>query len=694
MQLPLAYFDAAVVEEVPIDLWRQLFNAVGWPATLAARQQDFAHADVLAAFEQDAPSDELLQALETLHVLGTEGGCEAIMAAMKDRRVSRDVLPVDVSERELALHLFLAQRDDASLADVFARAQTQAQERGGHRCCHEFLGLAAREVTNLAMKVDALRASLLQFCRDSDLGDHVDARAFEDDSAYLFHIIRSHHTRKPLAVVPGRLARATIAYRPVHDDILRYDAATGRLRIAARAASVVEFYRRALGRVLFEDDEFFTGDPVCSLRVLQERGRGVLEQHDAIGIGRVWMTECLWERGDRDLLHIRSTDCFRHIEELRLPLAEGELIQAKLKIEVAGKSTRPATVSIRMPSRIEVSPRHHEQIIERFLTSVGIRNARSPTAMSDLWSLYPWRHPASVWRTLFGRETDLLVERGVLSPVRLRAVRSTDQPWAGRALEAHEISDGEFYGVSVEPHIASRSLTATDLDGLELNPEKFRDEIRSRLRITGPAAVWDGQEDVLDLGVIGLSDHRLRVCYALRAPRNGIGDWLRARTAGAHLALLVPSHSYNGSELPAGVLEHPLPSREQAVRVAVAAAGLTAVVPTVFSAPDGARLVIDTQRGRVWVDGIEITDMKPDTHPFRFVEFLARRAPAAVSTRDLAAELSGARGDGNTAARQAKAAARKLIRDALDLAGRTCEDDPFPTSGTGAYRCALATYIA
>jgi len=59
--------------------------------------------------------------------------------------------------------------------------------------------------------------------------------------------------------VPGHFARATIEFRPVHGDILRYEASIGRLRIAVRAASMVEFYRGVLGKVLFNDEFFFRG---------------------------------------------------------------------------------------------------------------------------------------------------------------------------------------------------------------------------------------------------------------------------------------------------------------------------------------------------------------------------------------------------------------------------------------------------
>src|SRR5438132_5022 len=125
MSLPLAYLDAAVVEEIPVDLWRRVFEEIGWPASLLPHAESFTHADVLEAFGRDEPTDDLLQFLEVLHTLGTESGADAIQAALDDQRLPRNVLPAGAGERELAVHLYLAQRKDASLADVFARAQVQ-----------------------------------------------------------------------------------------------------------------------------------------------------------------------------------------------------------------------------------------------------------------------------------------------------------------------------------------------------------------------------------------------------------------------------------------------------------------------------------------------------------------------------------------------------------------------------------------
>jgi len=411
MQLPLAFSDRAAIEEVSIDLWIDVFDAVGWPSSLAGKRDVLAYDDIVSGLPNDELSDPLLQALEALHSLGSEEGREAIVTAMQDR--AADILPAGNGDRAFALQFFVAQRKDASLADVFARAQIEVQERGSQRRYNEFMGKEARSIKNLNRRKEALRERILEFCGKSDLGDHVHVEAIEDDGICTFRILRSHRMQKPLAVVPGHSARATIQFRPVHDDGIRYDAAVGRLRIAARAATIIDFYREVLGQVLFDDGAFFDGDPVCSLKVLQERGRQVLD-HEIYGIGRVRMTECLWERGDRELFHIRSNDCFRSMEELSLPLSEGTLIQAKLKCEVTGKSTRPVTVNVRIPSRIEVSQKIHEQLIDRFLDATGIRNVAASASTISLWTLYPWRHPANTWRSLFGAETDKLVQEQVL----------------------------------------------------------------------------------------------------------------------------------------------------------------------------------------------------------------------------------------------------------------------------------------
>ncbi len=693
MQLALAYLDASAIEEVPLTLWRDVFDAYGWPASLADKRDTFSHTDLQGALRDDDLSDGLRHGLETIHTLGTEPGREAIVSAMNARGVRLKELPPETSARELAMHLYMAQRGDASLADVFARAQTQVQE-GGLSCrYHEYLGKESKTVTNLEKKKIALHAEVLRHCRESDLGEHVQVNAFKDDGTYVFSIMRSDRTKKPLAVVSGHSARTTIAYRPVHGDILRYEADVGRLRISARAASIIEFYRGTLGRILFDDIHFFSGDAVCSLTVLQEKGCAAFVDHNVYGIGRIWMTECLWERGDRDLITFRSTDCFRSTVDLGVDLTKGTLISAKLKVEVIGKSTRPVTVTIRVPSRIEVTQRSHEDIIDKLLDVVGIRNSRAASPKMDLWSLHPWRHPLSIWRALFGAETDTLVKNGALVSVQLESVAHPEHPDAGRVLKVERLANGEFHGVSGVAEIPSRALSPTDIEGLELQPEKLRLYLRTKLSISIRGVPWSDGE-VLELGTIEVGDESFYLAYALRKPPRGVGGGLRARANGAHIALLMPASQTDDTDIAKVILDGPSPSRRFVIRAAIAANGLNDKMPAVYCSPDRARLVVDLRLKKAWIDGIELTDLKPDSHVFRFIEILANSGGNPISTVAITEALSPARADGDTTARSAKLSAKKLINKAMADAGHTIDNDIFPSAGTGHYRCTLPSFVA
>jgi hypothetical protein len=691
MTVPLAYLDIAAIEEVAVDVWLEVFEATGWPMSLVEKKGSIGHADIVDALRQDSLSDELLHALETLHELGSDAGRDAIVAAMNDRHIPLDTVSQNSGEKEFCLRFFLAQRNDAALVDVFARAQLQIQEGGDQKRYNDFLGKAAKSFTNLSAKKDALREHVLEHCKKSDLGEHVHVQVFEDDGVFVFNVLRSHHTRKPLAVVPGQTTRATIQYRPVHADIIRYEASVGRLRIAARATSMVDFYRMTLGAVLFGDQAFFDGNSVCNLDVITQSGRSALENHNVFCVGRVWMTECLWERGDRNLLFFRSSDCFRSIEELNLTLTEGRLLQAKLKVEVIGKSTRPVTVNIRVPSRIEVSQKSHEHLIEKLLKAVGIYNAAAQVSTASFWSLYPWRHPIAAWRTLLGKDTDELIQNGVLTPTRLESVAAAESPEAGRVLSAQHLSEGEFYGVSQTDEIPSRTLSATDLDGFELVPEKLRLYFRSKLGIGNGGSVWDGDES-LDLGFLEVGVHKIHVVYALRPPATGVGDRMRAHSSGALSVLLIPACETYKSELASVPLDFALPTKKDVIRGAITACSLDESTPAIYCCPDDARLVVDTRLKKIWIDQVEITGLQPDLQPFRFVEAMAR-SQGPVSSEQLSSTLSPGRLDGSTPARQAKNQVKKIITEAMSGVGRSFDEDPFPSAGQGSYRCAFPTYV-
>ena len=691
MQISLAFPDLAVIEEVSLPLWRELFDALDWPTSLSGKSESLTHDEILSAFQRDILSGELLQAIETIHDLGTPEGRETINTLLADRQVLSSTLSQGLGERELALRLFLAQRNDGALAEVFSRAQVQIQE-GSHRRFNDFIGKNPKRIHDLPAIRAELERAILEHCQQEDLGNHVQLRVFDDDDgACRFQIMRSHHTRAPLAVMEGSTSRAKIQYRPVHADFVRYEPALGRLRITARAASIVQVYCKIFGRVLFEDEAFFHGDPVCSLKVLQEQGRAALENHAVFGVGRVWMTECIWERGDRERLNFFNPyDCFDSIERLNIPLTEGQILQAKFKIQVIEKSTRPVTVTVRVPRQIEVSQVRHENLINEVLDTIGIRNIYTAAPEYDLWTLYPWRQPIGTWRECFGSDTDLLVTNGILKKTRLDSVEPPAHPGAGHILQAEQISPVEFLGVSQVPEIPSQSLSVTDLDGLELVVSAFQKHLRGILGITGNAVPCSADDWFMDLGVLNIYGHEFSVAYALRQPPRNAAAQIRDLRAGISPVLLLPRGMKDATGITEILLDIALPDRQRVVKDIIIKANLEGQVPALLTAPTNARLVVDTQLGQIWFDGIEITELKPRTQAFRFVMLLAKHSPDTVNKHDLSAQLSESRTDGDQTARSAKMTANKHIKAALEAKSLSFED-PFK-SENGSYRLIVPAY--
>lgn len=691
MQIPLALADPVVIEEVSLPLWCELFDALGWPTSLSGKSESLTHEEIMSAFQRDILSDDLLQAIETVHDLGTPEGRETISALLADRQILSNTLPQDLGERELALRLFLSQRNDGALAEVFARAQVQIQE-GNQRRFNDFIGKEPKRIHDLPAIKAELERTILEYCHQEDLGNHVQVRVFDDDDgASRFQIMRSHHTRAPLAIMEGSTSRAKIQYRPVHADLVRYEPTLGRLRITARAASIVQFYRKIFGHVLFEDEAFFDGDPVCSLKVLQEQGRAALENHAVFGVGRVWMTECVWERGDRERLNFfHPHDCFDSIERLGIPLTEGHILQAKLKIQVVGKSARPVTVTVRVPSRIELSQVRHESLINEVLDAIGIRNVHATAPEHDLWTLYPWRQPINAWRDCFGADTDLLASKGILKKTRLDSVEPPAHPGAGRILQAEQISPVEFLGVSQASEIPSQSLSVTDLDGLELMVPAFQRHLREVFNIAGNAAPCTTSSWFLDLGALNIDGHEFRITYALRQPPRDAATDIKKLGSSVTPILLLPKGIVESTGITEVLLDKALPDRQRVVQDIVAASNLAGQASALQTAPPKARLVVDIRLGKIWFDGIEITGLKSGTHPFQFVEILAKNAPATINKYDLATQLSASRTDGDQATRTAKMEANKHIKAALEAKGLSFED-PF-RSENGSYRLIVTAY--
>ena len=155
--------------------------------------------------------------------------------------------------------------------------------------------------------------------------------------------------------------------------------------------------------------------------------------------------------------------------------------------------------------------------------------------------------------------------------------------------------------------------------------------------------------------------------------------------------MLFPRAGNEVPGVPSVLLENPLPAKNALVRAMATKLDLTEQLPAILTAPEKARLIVDTRCGTIWFDGIAIPGLKPDTHQFRFAELLARKAPGPVSKDDVVQQLSCGRADGDQAARSAKSKATKAIRAAVQGTGSRFED-PF-RSENGCYRLTVLACV-
>ena len=158
-------------------------------------------------------------------------------------------------------------------------------------------------------------------------------------------------------------------------------------------------------------------------------------------------------------------------------------------------------------------------------------------------------------------------------------------------------------------------------------------------------------------------------------------------------AKMVVAHHLRDSEH--FVCASAIPSKHQIVREGATVCGFADQLPAICRTPESSELVVDKRLRKVWVCRNEVQQISPDSQIFKFVEMLAGSNGAPVSFDAITQALSAARlqTDGTTTARQAKMRAKKLIVQALEVAGAADTSDPFPLAGTGCYRCRLRGFV-
>lgn len=667
------FFEITAIEEVSIASWRSLFEASEYPGSLAPRGLTIEK--ITEALTNEPLTEEMLDALLTNLELGTPAGVDVLRAEARAQGIDVAAWPEDEGPRDLVMRLWVAALTDDKVADALERAQMGAHA-AGNRTVREFTGreACAPRLTSAKALGSRLRQPIASWCKAEGMSDYCEVRGCVREGEYCFEVIHGYR-RQLQSVIEGQ-KRTILPLRPAHCDSLRYDSETGRLRVAVRAAVMVPMYREVLGKVLFDDPQFFRGDVTCTLQPLQARGQAALDDHNlGSRVAQARLVQVVWERGEHSRWNFRDRDCFAELQRLGIPLGEGQLAQAKIELRLAGpdRSRRGRrVVTVTPPNRIQVRDDAVKTVIEDYLDQIGVRSRTLTCPKLDLWSLAPWLHHESLWRALYADVLDQLLSGGIVVQARLDRVTHPDYPNHPGALRVEVLErDGResFHGVSEDEDVPARALTSSEVSGLRLDPARLARSVAAALGLTG--SQQEVQPGIWDLGHRSFeSAASIHVFLATRDPKTPAATAVHTLTRLARPAspvVLVPAGRDAGLGLPQVEGIFPGASYDRLLPAIIQELDLGSRVPAVHYAPATARLVVDRRFKQAWLDRVLLTALRPDTQPFDFTALVAAAGGKPVDTKDLDRDL--ARRDG---------AAKEARRDAIVAMQQSFEDASHP----------------
>lgn len=674
--LPTSLQDPTMLMEVSEATWRKVFDAAGETQRLA--DQAFKYLDIESSLTSQPPGADLFNALELIHDLGTDDGRTHIEQVAQDQPVTLPVSPDETAAREFVAQLWIIGKSDPAIAELLLRSQLTQRPPDSSRTYREFVG--AGSAPEAVIDKEQLKAIISQWCRENGKSDVISITPRDYNGEWYCLILRGDPPKRVPEVRGQRLN--VLEYQPAATDLLRYDPKTGRIGIATRSPQLLKAYRGSLGTLLAGNDQFFAGENVCSLQPLQLQGNALFRMHRVLGIHRIDVVQLLWRRGERDKIWVSGRDCFQILQDLEAKLREGDLIEARLKVQFSGGG-RLANVTLKVPNIIQISG-PNANLVEQLLDAAGLRgNFNEDGDPRTFWSEHPWRLKEAEWRRRLGADFDRLLAAGVLRPVTLDAVDHPDHPHARRTLEVEDIEPGVALGVSKDPAIGVRTVTVSDVEGYQLQIPTLAQQIKASLGLEGGCAEVAEHSGLWSLGIRTFGPNMTLAAFLIAREPDAATAAQLAATAGAATPLaLFPCNckpiegvSSTPCRLPQGPYRSLL---EEAIR---SLKWHSQIAPAEWSS---AELIIDTVRGVISYRGLAITGIQADTHPFKFAAMVARANGQLVATTSINDVLSPQRPD-NDAAKTAKRDFMKAIKTAHDRASRPQPTEPIFGSSRGGY---------
>lgn len=322
---------------------------------------------VLNAVDPEMPS-KLEQALLDVADLASDEAHEQIVQLAGERQLSLFSPGREMSACDLAFKLYLEH------GELFTASHARVQSREA-RLFVEFhaAARAPMEGHDSEAKRIVLQDQLARWFGDRNCTDYCEVRVSETDDEVTFLVIHGR-TPRSFGVITTDRTRGRASLIPDKQDTLVFDKESCRLSVNARWPAEQDFYRRAVGRVFFDDPEHFkahevyTGDPIV------EVGERALSPRGILGLLDVRLTRIEVRDGSKppETLHWSGRDLGPRLGSVkaRALLDGNEITRLKLALGIEGRRWR-LPVTITPPNKLDYDRRFGEAIVREFLLVRG-----------------------------------------------------------------------------------------------------------------------------------------------------------------------------------------------------------------------------------------------------------------------------------------------------------------------------------
>ena len=657
--IPPKYRNSTVVRELGVNTWEQIFGAIGYKER--PELNELSH-DSIAQFlcTPQTVEDSLIDALEVVHHLGEGMGRQLLEQAADDAGINLEISD-DEADRELAARVWISSRVKRELLKVLARAQAAFGSIQRSSNLKEFAGESSFNI--IGIDEEKVKKMVSDWCSEHQKSSVVDIFVYNFDSIWCCDIVRGDPVKKVVEIKDGN--QEELSYRPAVLDHIRVEPETGSIGILSRSSTFIPVYREVFGEVLTGNSEFFSGENICSLKPLQEKGKELFESDRPLDILRIDITELRWRRGDKDNFIVKGPDCFRILEDLGAQLTVGELIEAKMRFHIAGDN-RPVRVQIKIPNKIAVNREEYEPVINRYLDTVGIRGRFDGEDTKNFWSLYPWHHPESLWRKHIGGDFDTLKEARCFQNVALQTVRHPDADNLSGVMAVESVAPNDVIAIG-EDGLGLRTLTPSDYKGYKLDFPRVFNELNRKLELIGSPNQLAG--DLWQLGYRVLSDTiTIQVYFVTQKPSAETSLRIRQSLNGYRPVLIFPKSCLANTDFPVVHLDITGFYYEDLIGKIIESMQLKDEIdPALWSRAD---LILDCKRNSIWYQDVKIEGLGVTTHPFKFALLLAQTPGIPVKKEDINRNLSpSSQEDG--IARTAKSDLLKKAKKSLEASGHS-----------------------